>query len=725
MNSLPDTKIKFADFELDTVKRRLLKSGETVALNSKTLDLLEALIERHGEVVTKDELLERIWAGQFVEESNLTVQISTLRKVLGEVRGENRFIVTVPGKGYKFIGERNDDENELTIENHSYSRIVIKEFDDSDEFIERHQSLLPPARRNWINRNRFAIMSLAALLVVITTITAYIWLRGRSLPLPFAKTQIRQLTNKGNIGLAALSPDGKLYAYVTNEFGNESLWVGQINGGESIMLRPPAEFVYFKLAFSPDNDKLFFSYKGWGAESSTLNKMPVFGGAVEKLSENVRFFALSTDGLLIATTKYDSDRERDDLFIIDLASGDQRNLDLPSTRIASGSVSFSPDGQKLAFAAATSELSQLLFSVRIADSSVEQLSTYEFGQINNTVWLADSSAVILSALETRTWSAVPQFRLWSVSLVGGEAHKITTDLSSYGDALGVIAGNLLTIENRQLNNIWVARSDDLSGAKQVTPGSFGRYDGLWGLDWTPDGHIVFNSSDTQSQVISMMNADGGEQKRLTAPGFVESALDVSADGRYIVFHSTRGGGGFDIWRMDANGENPKQLTFDKQSYQPYISPDSRFVYYKSMADGVGNLIRVSIDGGDSVSLTDKETSWCSISPDGKFIAALYKTDKSRLAILDIKGGIPLKQFALPASGTVYGGTRWTPDGNAIIYRDYDFGYWQQGFIGGDPTKMENLPKEKLFNFAWSNDGRQFAYVRGQEMSDVVLFSAVK
>src|SRR5882724_4954955 len=103
MKPLPGSTFTFADFELDATRRLLLKAGEPVALNSKTFDLLEALLERRGEVVSKDELLEKIWAGQFVDESNLTVQLSVLRKTLGESRGDHRFIVTVPGKGYKFV----------------------------------------------------------------------------------------------------------------------------------------------------------------------------------------------------------------------------------------------------------------------------------------------------------------------------------------------------------------------------------------------------------------------------------------------------------------------------------------------------------------------------------------------------------------------------------------------------------------------------------------------
>ena len=127
-------------------------------------------------------------------------------------------------------------------------------------------------------------------------------------------------------------------------------------------------------------------------------------------------------------------------------------------------------------------------------------------------------------------------------------------------------------------------------------------------DYTPDGKIVYTAADSQSQVISIMDADGSEARQLTPQGFIDSVLSVSNDGRYIVFHSTRGGG-FDIWRMDIDGGNPKQLTFGNKNYLPFISPDNRFVYYKSWENDVGELRRVSIDGGEPESLNDKETSW--------------------------------------------------------------------------------------------------------------------
>jgi predicted ATPase len=109
----------FGEFELSGTKRTLLKRGENVALNSKTFDLLLTLVENRGQILSKDELLETVWEGQFVEENNLSVQISALRKIFGEKKNENKYIATIPGKGYKFVAEIsvpvNDNSRDLVV----------------------------------------------------------------------------------------------------------------------------------------------------------------------------------------------------------------------------------------------------------------------------------------------------------------------------------------------------------------------------------------------------------------------------------------------------------------------------------------------------------------------------------------------------------------------------------------------------------------------------------
>ena len=96
---------EFGDFRLDAGKLMLSRAGEQVPLTPKVFDTLLLLVKRKGEVLAKEELLRIIWPDTVVEENNLNQNISTLRRVLGESRGENRFIATVPGRGYRFIPE--------------------------------------------------------------------------------------------------------------------------------------------------------------------------------------------------------------------------------------------------------------------------------------------------------------------------------------------------------------------------------------------------------------------------------------------------------------------------------------------------------------------------------------------------------------------------------------------------------------------------------------------
>ncbi len=94
---------QFARFRLDPAKRSLLRDGVPMPLSSKAFDTLLHLIRHHGQIVSKQDLMRAIWPDTAVEENNLNQSISTLRRALGETRGDNLYIATVPGKGYQFI----------------------------------------------------------------------------------------------------------------------------------------------------------------------------------------------------------------------------------------------------------------------------------------------------------------------------------------------------------------------------------------------------------------------------------------------------------------------------------------------------------------------------------------------------------------------------------------------------------------------------------------------
>jgi DNA-binding winged helix-turn-helix (wHTH) protein len=91
-------------FRLDTQSGMLLRGSEPVLLGRRAVALLRAMVERPGAQVSKDALIEAAWPGQAVEDSNLLVQIATLRRTLGEAPGGERWIETMPRRGYRFIG---------------------------------------------------------------------------------------------------------------------------------------------------------------------------------------------------------------------------------------------------------------------------------------------------------------------------------------------------------------------------------------------------------------------------------------------------------------------------------------------------------------------------------------------------------------------------------------------------------------------------------------------
>src|SRR5215472_3805855 len=108
---------EFGPFVLDTMKHALLRNGKPVPLTPKTFDTLLVLVQNSGKMLSKEELMNTLWPDRFVEESNLTQQISMIRKALAESPGEHRYIVTVPGRGYRFAaavrGRCNEDVESL------------------------------------------------------------------------------------------------------------------------------------------------------------------------------------------------------------------------------------------------------------------------------------------------------------------------------------------------------------------------------------------------------------------------------------------------------------------------------------------------------------------------------------------------------------------------------------------------------------------------------------
>ncbi len=121
---------EFGQFRLDATKRLLYRDGEAVPLTSKSFDILLELVLNREQVLEKAELMKRVWPDSFVEEGNLTQNISMLRKALGESPNEHRFIVTVPGRGYRFVASVDQPTEPLAdpiLERHAITEIIAEQ----------------------------------------------------------------------------------------------------------------------------------------------------------------------------------------------------------------------------------------------------------------------------------------------------------------------------------------------------------------------------------------------------------------------------------------------------------------------------------------------------------------------------------------------------------------------------------------------------------------------
>jgi eukaryotic-like serine/threonine-protein kinase len=136
---------EFGPFRIDPGQRLLLRDNQPVPLQPKAFDTLLALVQNSGRVVLKEDLMKTVWPDTFVEESNLTQNIFVLRKTLGELPGERRYIVTVPGRGYRFAEDVRtvsdvpavSEEEEIVVESHSRSRVLIDEESLTDKATNR------------------------------------------------------------------------------------------------------------------------------------------------------------------------------------------------------------------------------------------------------------------------------------------------------------------------------------------------------------------------------------------------------------------------------------------------------------------------------------------------------------------------------------------------------------------------------------------------------------
>ena len=572
-------------------------------------------------------------------------------------------------------------------------------------------------------------VSIGVFLIGMTFLSLTLWLLFRHFnktpTTPFESMKVTRLTNTGKSTEATISPDGKYAVYVSEETGPQSLWLRHVPTTTNTQIIPPGDGQYMGLTFSHDSNYLYYVYQV--NDAGDLFRKPVLGGTSQKLIANISGPpSVSPDGKQLAFVRFKKEEKEYDLIVSKSDGTDERKLVTRSQGeffSPFGATAWSPDGKTIACAAGSYSggYHMHLIEVQVDNGAEKPIASPNWFQIIHVGWQANGQGLILAASD----HVIGPFQIWYLSYPDGKARRITNDLTDYNDLASTAdSRTLVTVQADRLTSIWVMPKEEMGRARQITSG-VGHTNRV---SWTPDDKILFSSISNGDLEVWLMESDGNRKTRLIANSGVNYHPVSSPDGRYIVFASNRNGPSniLNLWRMDADGNNPTQLTTGSTDVNPCFSPDSKWIVYENYSNTVPMLWKVSITGGAPIQLTNLYSRFPAVSPDGKTVACRYletQTGRQKIALITLDGGQLLKMLDIPIHS--WQRLRWTVDGLSLTYIDVRDGVaniWSQPVNGGQPKKLTDFKSDLIFSYDWSRDGNRLVCERGVETSDVVLIT---
>jgi len=565
---------------------------------------------------------------------------------------------------------------------------------------------------------------------------------GRKAQTSFAQMTITPISSSGHTYGAAISPDGKWLAYISDEEGKSGIWVRQLGTGSTAQVVAPSIGNFRGMTFSPDGNYLYFVKGEPGTGLSKLYQVPSLGGTPRELIVDVDSpVTFSPDGKQIAFVRQSSTGGTSSLLEAK-ADGSAEHpiavLRQPLSFSAEGPA-WSPDGKRIAIGKSISAGFQqyALETVAVDIGAETRLGTTDWGYVRRMSWMPDGSAVVFgSPISKPSLNA----QLWMVSYPGGEARRITNDLNFYtGASVTSDGATLATVQLTLTGNLWsagVGSGSSFAPPKQITSG-ISRADGVFGISWTPLDQILYSFYASGTTKLATTSPSGADAHDLPVSAGAAMFPSACGDGQHVVFTVNRPDQGLSVWRGDANAGEAKQLTNGPADAWPICSPDGKTVVYVNLSTDLPTLMKIAIDGGTPARLGKESFQFPALSPDNQLIAASYHPDQTKpakLAIVAIDSGEIRNVYDVPAE-TVFGGEggsdlEWTKDGRSVLFvvnKNSVASLWAQpvgspGSAAISPKPIMNFGSGFVWAYALSPDGKQIVYSRGVPATDVVLIS---
>ncbi len=694
------TRIRFkvGEWLVEPQLNRITGPGGSTVVEPKVMHVLVCLADRPGAVVTRDELLERVWGGTVVTDYVVSRSISQLRKLFEDAHRTPRFIETVSKTGYRLIAPVTDEAPMAPHAGDSFPECA----DDIE--------IVPSAPGVWVEepfpaRSRTRNVAGAVLGIVVLAGLVYLGVVTFARPKPMPSTPLTSFI--GVEQSPVFSPDGELLAFERyDEHGRSDIYVRMI-GAESVIRLTEDPALDVTPTWTPDGRHVAFLRLA-GA-SCGVYLVPALGGAERKQMDcppSQRGLDWSPDGDWLVATDVDSASGLRGLVLVDAATQARRPFPLPPPGQSDFLPRFSPDGQWIAFSRGPDRSIHDLYVIPIDGRQAARRLTFDERDLARFSWAPDSRSLVFSSNRSG------DYRLWRIDAAGGEPEWVAgvNTLDPGGPALSPAGGHVAYEEWAFEINIWevtldavapdegaprrvfastrwdfqptyapdgrrVAFVSNRSGRPELWVGEVGAETAapLASLDgafiqsprWSPDGrHIAFNAYAGGQFGIYVVDAQGGTPQRLTGDGIEARAPSWSLDGAWVFFASNTTGR-WEVWKMPAGGGDAIQVTREG-GYQSQEASDGRLFVSRY---GQAGLWRRTREGEESRVLPELAVSdygnWAVVGDDLLFV----KRDRAGAAIhrLDLRTGRDERVAALPAKALSHeSGLALSPDGTRAL-----------------------------------------------------------
>ena len=719
--------LRFGTFELDLTSGELRKAGVLVSLQEQSLRVLLALLERPGELVSREHLHQRLWPdGTFVDfEHGLNAVINRLRDTLGDSADTPRLIETLPRRGYRFIGSIDRPHAGGASEPSAPAREEATDTKASAEGTRRYGRVI------WSG----VVLTLA----ISLTPALYLYRSRPAPPLPLRTIPLTTLPGKERY--PSFSPEGDRIAFVWDgEKNNDDIYVKVIGTEDPFRLTTsPAREGY--PVWSPDGRHI--SFLRASAEGSGLFVIPALGGAERKvLSRSVPLdgcpgTSWSPDGQFLVTG--DLHQGTCVIFLVSLETLQKRKLTSPPQDTnGDRAPAFSPDGRTIAFHR-IGPVGGGIYVVPAAGGEPTRVTTEQYLQLERLTWLPTGRELVFSSAGS---DFVSSSSLWRVSASGGTPERLGIGGDNAANPAVSPRGNRLAYEQPRLDaNIWkialpqstrpgplparltasswqdggpqfspdgasIAFHSDRSGSDEIwlcdTTGanlvqltSFGHsLDGFAGTPrWSPDSRqLVFEARVKGHPGLYVINADGGVPRQVMIEPFGYGVVaSWSSDGHWIYF-GAKHSGRWEIWKVRAGGGRAVQVT-KGGGFAAFESADRKFLYYakgKAAGPDADGLWKVPVNGGEETAVLDlpKAGFWgyWALVKDGIYLVDAEASPRPALRFFDFGTRRVANVLDLDKKPIEHApGISISPDGGWLLYT-------QDDSRGGDIMLVENFDR---------------------------------